>query len=94
MQILRRAMQTLSEATISASQFARYGYALEQSWDVHSTGFKLMKNFTYWKAQDVWVDVRGSGRSDVADAISAILRNGTTVWSNPEMIGKVSIYDN
>ena len=78
----------------AASQFARYGYALEQSWDVHSTGFKLMKNFTYWKAQDVWVDVRGSGRSDVADAISAILRNGTTVWSNPEMIGKVSIYDN
>ena len=78
----------------AASQFARYGYALEQSWDVHSTGFKLMKNFTYWKAQDVWVDVRGSGRSDVADAISAILRNGTTVWGNPEMIGKVSIYDN
>lgn len=78
----------------AASQFARYGYALEQSWDVHSTGFKLMKNFTYWKAQDVWVDVRGSGRSDVADAISAILRNGTTVWSNPELIGKVSIYDN
>ena len=78
----------------AASQFARYGYALEQSWDVHYTGFKLMKNFTYWKAQDVWVDVRGSGRSDVADAISAILRNGTTVWSNPEMIGKVSIYDN
>lgn len=78
----------------AASQFARYGYALEQSWDIHSTGFKLMKNFTYWKAQDVWVDVRGSGRSDVEDAISAILRNGTTVWSNPEMIGKVSIYDN
>lgn len=78
----------------AASQFARYGYALGQSWDVKESGFKLMRNFTYWKAQDVWVDVRGSGRSDVADAITAILRNGTTVWGDPEMIGKVSVYDN
>lgn len=78
----------------AASQFARYGYALGQSWDVRSSGFKLMRNFTYWKAQDVWVDVRGSGRSDVADAITAILRNGTTVWNDPDRIGKVSVYDN
>lgn len=78
----------------AASQFARYGYALGQSWDVRSSGFKLMRNFTYWMAQDVWVDVRGSGRSDVADAITAILRNGTTVWNDPDKIGKVSVYDN
>lgn len=89
-------VRTQPDGAISqaASQFARYGYALGQSWDVKASGFKLMRNFTYWKAQDVWVDVRGSGRSDVADAIASILKSGTTVWSDPDKIGKVSVYDN
>lgn len=89
-------VRTQPDGAISqaASQFARYGYALGQSWDVKASGFKLMRNFTYWKAQDVWVDVRGSGRSDVADVIASILKSGTTVWSDPDKIGKVSVYDN
>ena len=54
----------------------------------------MMKSFTYWKASDIWIDVRNSGRSDIADSLSRMFYNGITVWSNPEKIGKVAIYDN
>ena len=74
--------------------FARYGYALNQYWDVKNSGFNVMKNFSYWKASDVWIDDRVSSTNLAQDAIIAILKNGTTVWKNPEKIGKVSIYDN
>lgn len=89
-------VRTQPEGAIAqtAAMFARYGYALNQIWDVGKTGLSMMKNFTYWKASDIWIDVRNSGRSDIADALSRMFYNGITVWSNPEKIGKVAIYDN
>lgn len=89
-------IRTQSDSAIyqTAAQFARFGYALNQIWDVASSGLNLMKNFTYWKASDIWVDVSGAANSHVADTITAIFENGTTVWSNPNAIGKVGIYDN
>ena len=89
-------IRTQSDSAIyqTAAQFARFGYALNQIWDVASSGLNLMKNFTYWKASDIWVDVSGAANSHVADTITAIFENGTTVWSNPSAIGKVGIYDN
>lgn len=89
-------VRTQPEGAIAqtAAMFARYGYALNQIWDVGKSGLSMMKNFTYWKASDIWIDVRNSGRSDIADALSRMFYNGITVWSNPEKIGKVAIYDN
>lgn len=89
-------IRTQSDSAIAqaASQFARYGYALNQVWDVRSSGLCLMENFTYWQANDVWVDVRNQATSEVADEIGDIFENGVTIWSDPERIGKVSIYDN
>jgi hypothetical protein len=87
-------LRTQSDSAIAqtASQFARYGYALNQAWKV--SDLNLMRNFTYWKASDVWVDVRDVAGSAVGDAIGDILRRGVTVWRDPDKIGKVSVYDN
>lgn len=89
-------LRTQSDSAIAqtAAQFARYGYALNQIWDVESSGLNLMKHFTYWKAADIWVDVRNVASSEVGDAIQRMFENGVTVWSNPDEIGKVGIYDN
>ena len=89
-------VRTQPESAIAqtAAMFARYGYALNQIWDVGKSGLSMMKSFTYWKASDIWIDVRNSGRSDIADSLSRMFYNGITVWSNPEKIGKVAIYDN
>lgn len=91
---IRLRTQSQSAMAQTAAQFARYGYALNQLWDVDSTGLNMMRYFTYWKAADVWVDVRNVAGSEEGDRLSRILLNGTTVWRNPDMIGKVSIYDN
>lgn len=89
-------LRTQSDSAIAqtATQFARFGYSLNQMWDVQSSGLTMMKNFTYWKARDIWVDVRNVASSEVGDLLSNMFRNGVTVWSDPDKIGKVGIYDN
>lgn len=89
-------LRTQSDSAIAqtAAQFARYGYALNQIWDVDSSGLKLMKHFTYWKAADIWVDVRDVASSEVSDELQSIFERGVTVWNSPDEIGKVSVYDN
>lgn len=85
--------QRKSDIAQTAAQFARYGYNLNQVWDM-SNGFNLMRNFTYWKAADAWVnDDKGTPNTVQLD-IQMILTQGVTVWSDPDMIGKVSVYDN
>ena len=86
--------QTDSAINQTAAQFARFGYALNQMWDVADSGLNLMENFTYWKASDIWVDVKNVASSEVCDSITDIFKRGVTVWSNPDKIGKVSVYDN
>lgn len=70
----------------------RYGYSLNQSWNV--TSWQVMRYYTYWKADDLWISMDRAGIEDAGNAIESILRAGTTVWSEPEKIGRVSIYDN
>ena len=82
----------LGKLAIAGDYFARFGYNLEQIWEINK--LQVMKYFTYWKARDIWVNI-GEGTNDIAEvAISDIFRNGVTVWSNPNLVGKVSIYDN
>ena len=85
---------TQSRAAIAQAgdQMLRYGYALNQQWQVSS--FSLMPKFTYWKASEAWI-VPGKGVIEGArEKIKHILENGVTVWNDPDEIGKVSIYDN
>jgi len=86
--------QGAASIAMAGDAFARYGYTLNQVWNVRDTGFKLMKHFTYWKASDVWVRDTGNTGNYVNRQISDILTSGVTVWGNPDEIGRVSIYDN
>lgn len=76
----------------AATQFLRYGYALGQAWDFES--WNLMKNFTYWKVSDVWATGVNKVPEEGQDVFRRMLYDGVTVWRDPDMIGKVSIYDN
>ena len=91
---IRVKTQTDSAIAQTASTFARYGYALNQIWDVRKSGLTLMKHFTYWKSADTWIDDKNSTTDNVHGTIEDIFNKGVTVWSNPDSIGKVSVYDN
>lgn len=84
--------QSRNSIACAGDEFTRYGYRLNQIWQVED--LRLMNHFTYWKAKDCWVyDVCET--SDVAqNVISDIFKQGVTVWSDPTEIGKVNPYDN
>lgn len=75
-----------------ASAFARYGYQLNQQWRI--TDLQVMKHFTYWQCSEVWCTGTGNAVEVSQQAIKDIMARGVTVWSAPEEIGTVSIYDN
>lgn len=87
-------VRTQPKGSIRAAgdEFTRYGYSLNQIWDVDE--LCLMKHFTYWKASDLWVYDKGESSDFAQQSIGNIFRNGVTVWSNPDDIGKVNPYDN
>ena len=76
----------------AASAFARYGYALMREFSMEK--MQVMRHFTYWKCAEVWCSGNGNALEGAQGAIKDILIRGVTVWSNPEEIGRVSIYDN
>lgn len=76
----------------AASAFARYGYALMREFSMGR--MQVMRHFTYWKCTEVWCSGNGNALESAQGAIKDILIRGVTVWSKPEEIGRVSIYDN
>lgn len=76
----------------AASAFARYGYSLMREFSMER--MQVMRHFTYWKCAEVWCSGNGNALESAQGAIKDILIRGVTVWSNPEEIGRVSIYDN
>lgn len=76
----------------AASAFARYGYSLMREFSMER--MQVMRHFTYWKCAEVWCSGNGNALESAQGAIKDILIRGVTVWSRPEEIGRVSIYDN
>lgn len=76
----------------AASAFARYGYSLMREFSMDR--MQVMRHFTYWKCSEVWCSGNGNALESAQGAIKDILIRGVTVWSKPEEIGRVSIYDN
>lgn len=89
-------LRTQSESAIkqTVAQFARFGYNLNQIWNVKDTGLNLMETFTYWKASDIWIDIRKAATFGIENALKNIFKNGVTIWKSPDLIGKVDIYAN
>ena len=71
--------------------FLRYGYASDHNWNVDE--WQVMEHFTYWKFSEVWLTAEGLA-IHFQDEIKRILTDGTTVWTHPNEVGSVSIYDN
>lgn len=84
--------QTKGAIAQAGDEMLRYGYTLNQQWRVDS--FAVMKEFTYWKASEAWIVPSAGVPEEARERIKMLLENGVTVWTNPEHIGKVSIYDN
>ena len=85
---------TMSNADVArvGDQMLRYGYTASQN--VRVSSLNVMPKFSYWQASDLWL-VSNSGVSEAQqEIIKGILKQGTTVWRNPDDIGKVSIYGN
>lgn len=89
-------VKTQSDSAIrqAGDFFVRYGYAYNQIWDAHTSGLKLMNHFTYWKAEEIWVDDRQSSNNAVNDFIQRMFLNGVTVWNSPTEIGRIDVYTN
>ena len=89
-------VKTQSDSAIrqTGDAFARFGYTLNQIWDVQSSGLTLMRHFTYWKAAEIWIDDRESSNNAVNNFIHNMFLNGVTVWSDPTKIGRINVYDN
>lgn len=85
---------TESENAIAnaGDEFLRYGYTFNRYWNFDGN-WNVGKHFTYWKLRDFWVSDL-STPDEYMDRLRFFLFGGVTVWSNPEEIGKVTIYEN
>lgn len=89
-------VRTESDSAIrqAGDHFARFGYALNQMWDVEESGLCPMRHFCYWKASDIWVDDACSSNNEVNTTMRRIFLDGVTIWKDAQELGRVSVYDN
>lgn len=89
-------VRTESDSAIrqAGDHFARFGYALNQMWDVEESGLCPMRHFCYWKASDIWVDDACSSNNEVNTTMRRIFLDGVTIWKDAHELGRVSVYDN
>lgn len=85
--------QTKAAIAQAGDAMLRFGYALHRVWDM-SNGLHYCKKFTFWKAEDIWINEGEGLAGNAVNIIGDIFLKGVTVWRNPDEIGKVSIYDN
>lgn len=88
-------IRTQSKSVIAQTGDAmlRFGYALHRVWDMKN-GFHYGKHFTFWKAEDIWINDGNGVANTATNTIGQILMKGVTVWKNPDEIGMIGIYDN
>ena len=75
----------------AGDEFLRYGYYLDKQWDFDGN-WCVGKYFTFWQLRDYWSTNQIPDR--FADQLRFLLSGGITIWSSPDDIGRVSIYDN
>lgn len=85
---------TMSNSDVArvGDQMLRYGYTVSQN--VRVSSLNVMPKFSYWQASDLWLTSNSGVSEAQQEIIKGILTHGTTVWRNPDDIGKVSIYGN
>ena len=86
--------QSKSAIAQAGDGMLRYGYTVHRVWDISNKDFCKMENFTFWKAEDIWITNNDKTADRVVDVLSRAFLDGLTVWSDPDNIGGSSIYDN
>ena len=83
--------QDAGSIATAGDAFLRYGYRMGgRQWTV--TTLTPMAKFSYWQGD---AQIGGGKVNEVTRrTIKSIFANGTTVWTNPALIGVTSIYDN
>lgn len=89
---IRVITQNPSAIIMTGDYFLRYGYAYSGNWNIKK--LQVMKYFTYWKMSEIWLNCDSTVNENYKDEIKTLFENGVTVWSKPEEIGKISIYNN
>lgn len=89
---VRVVTQTEGAIAQAGDAMLRYGYALNQMWAYN--GFCVMPKFSFWKCSDLWLCGDNGVIEGAQEKIKNILKHGVTVWSDPEAIGRTSIYEN
>lgn len=75
----------------AGDEFLRYGYYLDKQWGFDGN-WCVGKHFTFWQLRDYWSTNQIPDR--FSDQLRFLFSGGITIWSSPDDIGKVSIYDN
>lgn len=91
---MRIRTQSKSAIAQAGDGMLRYGYTVHRVWDISDKDFCKMEKFTFWKAEDIWITNNDKTADKVSDVIMRAFLDGVTVWTNPDEIGTVSIYDN
>ena len=82
---------TATEETAGRT-FYKYGYYVDDLW-IEEPEFSLMKYFTYWQADDMWISSAEVNETNKM-IISNIFKKGCTVWRKPEYVRNVKITEN
>lgn len=93
-QMLVRHVVTVGVGDIKkcGDEMLRYGYTLNQNWRI--TDLCPMLNYSYWRTSEIWITPGAGVTQDAIDTLAGLFNNGITVWSNPDNVRQVSIYDN
>ena len=86
--------QSKSAIAQAGDGMLRYGYTVHRVWDIEDKDFCKMDKFTFWKAEDIWITNNDKTADKVSDVLMRAFLDGVTVWTNPDEIGSVSIYNN
>lgn len=83
--------QSLSAIVQAGNYFTRFG--IKSNLILDNPNLQPCKDFCFWKCSDLWITGRRIS-NDLIREIKGIFLDGVTVWSDPDKIGNVDIYDN
>lgn len=82
---MRVKTQSKNAIARAGDYFLRYGYAYEGFYEVQS--WTCNKERCYWRAHEVAIAPKAGTDANAISVIAAILKNGTTVYAKPELVG-------
>lgn len=83
--------QSLSALVQAGNYFTRFG--IKSNLILDNPNLQPCNYFCFWKCSDLWITGQKIS-NDIIHEIKGIFINGVTVWSNPDKIGNVDIYNN